>query len=536
MMSKKHVALVLTFLFLMIGARTAQTAPFEQELVAVTTGIHGQDALPHMGSTIQLNLWTSTYDFLLYATPEQRLSPGLAERWKASNDHTRYTFNLRKGVQFHEKWGELTAEDVKFTIDLIMRKDSISTQAGYFQDTVDRVVVDNPYQVTFILKRPDWQLPEQLNNDIPFVPIVCKKYVEKVGEKEANLKPIGSGPYRLIGQMAGEFLKFEAVPNHWRRTPDFKWATIKAVPEVSTRIAMLKAGQADIIPIPAEKASEIEKAGYRTFSNQGGRLYWVVFGSLPLPTRDVFDPKVPWWADYRNSKEWDRAKKVRKAMTLAINRQEILDTILMGKGALFGAAHFWPGDYPGTDPKWNVNPYAPEEAKRLLAEAGYPNGFELTMVLLKHSGRPEAPQLGEAVAMYWEKIGLKVKRLPEDFTTLRPRMFARKVKECWVYGMPWEFEASPSINVLGKSSTPFFVNAEHPWIDEMATKAVAEMDSKKRHEMSRQIGQFFYDNYLTIPLVAKDNLWAASKRVGDWLFIPGMSYDAQLLEYVTYKR
>jgi peptide/nickel transport system substrate-binding protein len=403
--------------------------PFEQELVAVTTGIR---PAPHIGYH-QLNLWTSTYDFMLYATPDQKTTPGLAERWKASDDYKKYTFTLRKGVQFHEKWGELTAEDVKFTIDLIMRKDSISTLAGYFQSTVDRVVVDNPYQVTFILKQPDWQLPEHLNNDIPFVPIVCKKYVEKVGEKEANMKPIGSGPYRLIGQMPGEFIKFEAVPNHWRRTPDFKWATIKAVPEVSTRIAMLK-NQADIIPIPAEKVSSSKKTGYRTF--ESGRK--ALMGRLVRYRcrHDVFDPKI-WWADYRNTKEWEKATKVRKAMTLAINRQEILDTILAGKGALFGAAHFWPGNYPGTDPKWKTNPYAPEEAKRLLAEAGYPNGFEVTMVLLKHSGRPEAPMLGEAVAMYWEKIGLKVKRLPEDFTTLRPRMFARKVKECFC--MPWEW-------------------------------------------------------------------------------------------------
>jgi len=536
MVSKLLVAWVLAFLFFAVSPASAQTKPFEQELIVLTASLHGENALPHMGSYVDLNFWSSTFDYLVYATPEQSFTPGLAERWKASDDQTRYTFTLRKGVQFHEGWGELTAEDVKFSIDLIMRKDSISTQARYFRDTVDRVVVDNPYQATIVLKRPDWQILEIVNSDSPAVPIVCKKYVERVGEKEANLKPVGSGPYRVVSRMPGEFIKFEAVPNHWRQTPDFKWATVRAVPEVSTRIAMLKAGQADIIPIPTDKAPEVEKAGYRTFSNPGARLYWVVLGSLPLPTRDVFDPKVPWWADYRNTKEWERAKKVRKAMTLAIDRKEILDTILLRKGNLYGVSHFWPGNTPGNDPRWETNPYDPKEAKRLLAEAGYPNGFEVTMLLLKHDGRPEAPLLGEAVAIYWERIGLKVKRLPMDFATLRPVMYARKVKECWIYGQPWEKEPLISLGIDSMSTSQFFTGAEHPWIDRKIAEGLAEMDSKKRHELTRQVGQFFYENYLTIPLVEKDNVWAVSKRVADWRLVPGMNYDAQLLEYVTYKR
>jgi len=536
MISKKCVALTLVLSFLVVWQSHAQTKPFEQELVALTASLHGENALPHMGSYIDLNFWSSTYDYLLYATPTEGFTPGLAERWRVTDNQTRYTFYLRKGVQFHEGWGEVTAEDVKFTLDLIMRKDSISSQARFLREIVDRVVVDNPYQVTVILKRPDWQFLDIVNNDSPPVPIVCKKYVEKVGDKEANLKPIGSGPYRVAKRMPGEFIRFEAVPNHWRRTPDFKWATIRAVPEASTRIAMLRAGQADLIPVPTDKVPEVEKAGYRTFSNSGARLYWVILGSLPLPTRDVFDPKVPWWADYRNTNEWERAKKVRKAMTLAINRKEILDTILLGRGSLYGVSHFWPGNTPGNDPKWETNPYDPKEAKRLLAEAGYPNGFELTMILLKHDGRPEAPHLGEAVAMYWEKIGLRVKRLPMDFATLRPQMYARKLKECWVFGQQWEKEPIVAMSIDSMSTSQYFTGAEHPGLDKMITDTLAEMDSKKRHEMTRQIGQFFYENYLTIPLVEKGSVWATSSRVADWMMIPGMNSDVQLLEYITYKR
>lgn len=186
MISKEHVALTLALLLLVVGPSPAQTKPFEQELVGLTASLSGENALPHMAGYVDLNIWSSVYDYLLYATPTESFTPGLAERWKVSDDHTRYTFYLRKGVQFQDGWGELTAEDVKFSIDLIMRKDSISYEARYFKDTVDRVSVDNPYQVTVIMKRPDWQLLEEINNDSPPVPIVCKKYVEKSWGKECQ--------------------------------------------------------------------------------------------------------------------------------------------------------------------------------------------------------------------------------------------------------------------------------------------------------------------------------------------------------------
>ncbi len=515
--------------------------PYNEELVVLSESLTGEDALPNLGNAASLSLWGSMSEYLIYRDRKTYKPdvPGLAESWDISDDFTTYTFHLHKGIQFHNGWGELTAEDVKFTFEVATRKDSLNTRATWLRESVANIVIKDPYTIAFTLKEPSWQFLDNCTNFMPILPIVCKKYVEKVGIKEANLKPIGTGPYRLVDRRLGEFIKFEAVPNHWRKTPDFKYVTIKAVPEVSTQIAMLRAKEADIIPITADKAPVVEKAGFRTILNPGARLYWVVLGSMAIPKDPEFKPR-PWWADPADKKAWEKALKVRKALNLAVNKQEIIDTLFLGKATPYGCAFFWP-EQPGWDPAWKPYPYDPKQAKQLLAEAGYPNGFEVTMLLLKHSGRPEAPDLGEAVAMYWEQVGIRVKRVPMDFATLRPQMYARKVDACWIYGMPYYSE--PIIDIqselpVGDQPYPrvYLTGVDNEVLWGLARAAFAELDFDKRCKLIRKWGQYYYDNYFSVPLCGKGKIWALSDRVGERPVVIGMGFDGQLFEYITYKK
>jgi len=513
------------------------TKPFEEELVVVLDTFNTETALPHLGNFGDLGLWVSTYEYLVYRDPEsgQPSVPGVAERWEISDDKTQYTFYLRKGIQFHDGWGELTAEDVKFSFDMAVREGSICSRAGYFRDTVQSIVVENPYKVSFFLKDPNWEFMDSCSSWQPFLPVICKKYIETVGEEEANLKPIGSGPYRFVDRSAGDFIKFEAVADHWRNVPEFKWLTLRAVPEVSTRASMLQAGEADIASLPFDRVAGIEKAGFRTVVNPGALLYWLVLGSLTLPTHPEFDPSVPWWADPADTKEWERALKVRMAMNLAVNKQEIIDVLFSGKASLFGTPFYWPGE-EGWDPAWEPYPYDPEKAKRLLAEAGYPDGFEVSVIPMCMPGRPESIDLTEAVAIYWEKIGLDVKRDVMDWVTLKPTMFARNTKGCWIYGMPWYDEPIMAISKQCFSSEIFLTGAEVAYLDNVGGQAIKEVDAEKRNKLSRQWGQYAYDNYLVVPLCGKGKLWALSDRVGEWPLVPGVSFTAHQLDYVTLKR
>ena len=531
------VLAVPSFMVAFAEPKSATTKPFDEELVVAMDTFTTENALPPMGAFGDLGLWMSLYEYLVYRDPKtgRPTVPGVAERWEFSKDMSKYTFYLRKGIQFHGGWGEVTAEDVKLSYTMIARKDSLSPRGRYFRDIVKSIEVENPYKITFHLTKSDWQFIENCANWLPFTPVICKKYIDTVGEKEANLKPIGSGPYRLVDRRAGDYIKFEAVPDHWRNVPEFKRVTLRCVPEVSTRLSMLRAGEADIVPVPADKVKEVEKAGFRLVENKGALLYWMVLGSLPFPTRKTFDPTVPWWADPANSKEWERARKVRMAMNLAVNRMEIIDKLFLGKAIPFGTACVWPGE-PGWDPAWKPYPYDPKKAKQLLAEAGYPNGFEATVYPMSMPARPEGKMLAEAVSIYWEKIGIKVKREVKDWVTIKPTMFKRNTKGCWIYGMLWYDEPSIALFRQSSSFNIWFTGAEHKFLDEQARKVLPELDKEKRSKITREWGQFFYDNYFAVPLCGKPKLWAVSKRVGKWPTIPGVMMDSQNLDYVTLNR
>jgi peptide/nickel transport system substrate-binding protein len=521
-------------------AYASQKKPFDQELVVTTATVPADNSLPHMGQAMEMAMYQNMYEFLVFRNPKtgQPSIPGLAERWEVTDNSQKYTFYLRKGIPWQNGWGEFTAEDVKFTFGLAMRKESVNTNAKGWTKLIKRIEIENPYKINFYLNKPDWQFIETVTNYLPWLPITCKKYIEKVGEKEANLKPIGTGPYKFIDRRAGDYIKFEAVENHWRKTPDFKWITVKSVPEISTRIAMLRNGEADIIPIPADRVKEIRKLGFNIVANPGGRIYWVCLPGTLLPNHEEFDSSLPWWADPANTKEWNRALKVRKAMNLAVNKKELNDVFFLGTGTIFGVGCFgWPGQ-PGHDIK-TFPPYLynPEKAKKLLKEAGYPNGFEISISIMKHGGRPEAPDLAEAVSIYWENIGIKVKRVRMDYGTFRKAMMKRKHKTAWVYGSGWYAEPIVPAWRLSNYKRPFNTGADHEYTNDIAERAAVEVDSEKRLKLTRQWGEFAHTNYLTVPLIGKPSIWALSKRVGkDWPVILGDGYDFQQLEHAAYNQ
>ncbi len=537
------IAMSLLLFSPLLGTRTkaaekkvAAGKPFEKELVVLVDTFADDASLPNLGNLANMGLWESMYQYLVYrdtktGRPDQ---PGVADRWEVSKDMTKYTFYLQKGIQFHGGWGELTAEDVKFTIEMAARKGSVGARAEYWREGIKSIVAENPYKLTFNLKKPDFMFLQTVSNWIPFAGIICKKYIETVGEREANLKPIGSGPYRLIDRKIGDFIKFEAVADHWRDAPQFKWLTLRTVPEVSTRASMFRSGEADIVSLPSDKIADLEKAGFRTLTNPGALQYWLVLGSLPLATRPEFKPNLPWWADPADTKKWERARKVRMALNLAVNREEINKVIFFGKGSLYGTPCFWPGE-KGWDPAWKPYPYDPKKAKQLLAEAGYPNGFEITVVPVNLPGKLVGKDLAEAIAIYWEAIGLKVKRDVMDWVTLKPTMFARTTKGCWPYAANYYDEPVLAFNAVFLSSSNFFTGAEVPYLDELGKRAFNEMDADKRAKLSREFGQFVYDNYLTVPLCGEGINFAVSNKVGDWPLIFGSNNACQLYR-ITLKR
>jgi peptide/nickel transport system substrate-binding protein len=523
----------------LIPSTSVASSDVERPLVYLTTSFDGGDALPGKMGTIEQALWQSVYEYLIYRDPKTgKYRPGLAQRWEISDDTTKITLHLQEGVQFHDGWGELTAEDVKYTMEREMAPDSVNFRARLMRETIENIEIKDKYTMVINLGKPSWAFFKEIMTCFPLgFGVACKKYIETVGEEKANREPIGTGPYKFVERRAGDFVRLQAVGDHWRKTPEFKNVTMKVVAEETTRVAMLRAGEADIASVTTERVPKLRELGYKIITNPGGRRYYVVFPNCILPSRETFDPTLPWWADPADKEEWERARKVRKAMTLAVDNQQINKTFFKGLGTLYGlACAGWPG-IPGYDPEeFPPRPYNPEQAKKLLAEAGYPEGFEITMIILTHGGRPECPDLCEAVAMYWENIGLTVKRLPMEFPTLRPQQYARNVPGAWVYGSPWRIEPFSGAMGINYYDSPYLTGFEWEKKEEIVKKGYYEVNFEKRMKLTREYGKLMYENYTNIPLVAKPAIWAASDRVGDWPLIPGYGYDFEYLEYITKKK
>ena len=161
--------------------------------------------------------------------------PGLATEWKPSNEMRTWTFKLRSGVQFHEGWGEMTAEDVKFTVEQNFKPDAQGGSAPLLPHNLDRIEMPDKLTVVMHFKIRAVDVPSLFSQYVGYQNITSKKYLESVGEEKASTHPIGTGPYRHVEGKQGDFHRFEAVPNHWRKTPDFKELVIRRIPDPATR-------------------------------------------------------------------------------------------------------------------------------------------------------------------------------------------------------------------------------------------------------------------------------------------------------------
>src|SRR6266571_2749688 len=335
------------------------------------------------------------------------LTTMLAERWEVLDGGKIWRFFLRKGVQFHDGRGEFTAEDVKFTLTSIAREGSANGLAPEFR-LIKSMDIEDPYTITFRFAKPFVALGNKVTQGLfAYVAFIqSKAYIESAGEEVAERRPVGTGPWKFVEHIRGDHIVYEAVENHWRAVPHYKRLVFLKVPEPATRMAMLRAGNADVIEVGGEYVDALKKVGIRTLVMPNVAAIWVILGGQ-WPTKPSYDPKVPW-----AQPDAERAKKVRHALNLAIDKKAIIERVLGGVGTPVGTVNYYPTDPWISDALLKTVPYDPAKAKQALAEAGYPNGFEVTMNLTPWPGRGFLPDVGEAVATYWEQVGLKGTRRP----------------------------------------------------------------------------------------------------------------------------
>jgi len=497
---------------------TSSRAGAAGERLVVAVGQWGTEA-PFAWRTVQAEkpLWDCVYDSLIMRDPKTfEYRPGLATEWKPSNEMRTWTFKLRSGVMFHEGWGELTAEDVKFTVEQNLKPDSPGGSAPFFRNQLDRIETPDKHTVVMHFKNRVWEVPSNFTQFVGYQNTISKKYLESVGEQKAALHPIGTGPYRHVEGRQGDYHRFEAVPNHWRKTPAFKELVIRRIPEPATRLAGLRAGEIDIGQVFGDYLDQALKSGLRIQETPNAACYWVILGGQTTPDRDDYCPTCPWAGDPNDKKSLENARKVRLAMNLAVNKKTIVSALWKGRGAETPFSYYYYPFHKGYSTDWKIPPYDPERAKKLLAEAGYAGGFEVRVNPTVMAYALDGPDVMEAVALDWEKIGIKSKRFPEAISTFGPKSRMRKAnKTHWVYGSPPFDEPILAWSRVLHSKGAFNLLCEGPYDEDIET-TMKELDAEKRAKLSHDLGQKLYDGHHGVMLGIKSITWALSRKVSGW--------------------
>src|SRR5262247_2288222 len=505
-------------------AQTAKSAarsepPTGALTVAVAT-FGNERWLPHLYVGAEDVVLKPMYENILTRDPKTgELAPMLAERWKVADGGRTWTFYLRKGVQFHGGRGEMTAEDVRFTFASLARDGSANSLAPEFR-LIKSMEVENPYTLTVRFEKPFVAFGNKVNQGLfaSVAFIQSKRHMESAKEEGAERHPVATGPWKFVEHVRGDRIVYEAVENHWRTTPHFKRLVFLKVPEPATRIAMLRAGNADVIETGGEYVEELKQVGVRTLTMPNVAWVWVVLGGQ-WPSKPTYDPQVPWALP-----DAERARKVRLALNLAVDKQAIIRQVLGGLGTPDGTLNFYPGDAWATEALLQPYPYDPPKARALLAEAGYPKGFELTMNLTAWPGRGFLPDVGEAVATYWEKVGLKVKRRPMDRAVFQADFRARSYAGValayagpTVAPEPWELMLGGSHS---KATAQLLL--EHPTLDALIDRLQAEPSYAERVRIMREeLGPWLYEYMPAVSIGPTHSIVGVGPKVGDWPFIPG---------------
>jgi len=461
-----------------------------------------------------------------------RYIPELAETWAMAPDGRSWTVWLRKSVKFHDNWGEFTAQDVRHAVFLITQPEAVQSDTSTWRtlmgvaktDTIEEVakqleqtvqIVDDS-TVVFRLTQVAPEFVETISANADLV-IESKARWDAGGKELYGQKVVGTGPFEFVERKLGAHVLYKQVANHWRKIPEYKELEFRWVPEDVTRLATLLSGEVHVSDVPRTLQKDAVSKGMQVIASQLPAIQhqWQ-FGGTYFATPDKLDPSVPWVK-----------KDVRQAMNLAINRQAIAQNLLNGQVQQHRVhgyhpkldSDIWPGVWnPAWDQRFEeLYGYDPARARALLAQAGYPQGFEFTLYLYTLPGLPEMVDIGQAMALDFQAVGLKPKLTEIDFPRVRER-FRTKTIHGALFPTRHGLRALDIIRLVhkAKDSTGYFY--EHPVIEERIEALGKVIELPERARLLREIGDHKFHNFAEIPLF--------------WLFADATVNPRYIAEYV----
>ena len=463
---------ILVLCLMTAGVAQVDAAPEGQ----VTWGIHVSlvptwfDPAETTGIVTPFMVMYAIHDALVKPMPGNPLAPSLAESWTVSADGRAYEFVLRGGTRFHNG-DPVTAEDVKFSFE---RYRGAASKA--FKERVTAVETPSPTRVRFRLKEPWPDFLTFYSSATGAGWIVPKKYVEKVGDDGFKKAPVGAGPYRFVSFTPGVELVLEAFEPYWRKVPQVKRLVFRTIPDPSTRFAALRRGEVDITYwMTASLGEELRRTpGLTLKPSLANNTYWVYFV-------DQWDPKSPW-----------HDRRVRLAANYAIDRQAINQAETLGFSRMNYSlipSHF---DYFWQPP---AIPHDRARARQLLAEAGYPNGFDAGDLACDsvHVG------IAEPVANDLQAAGFKLKLRPLERASYNKGQVEKTFRNL-VLSASAAFGNAPTRLEAFVAGGGTYLYGSYPDIDGLFREQATELDRKRREATLHRIQQLVYDKAMFAPI------------------------------------
>jgi len=431
---------------------------------------------------------SQVFDGLIMRTPDMKLVPGLATKWEFLDNNTKLRFTLREGVKFHN--GEpFNAEAVKFTFDRLLGDEGKKGPQQSNYNAIEKVVVVNAHTVDFLLKNPDPVLLTKLAGYGAM--IVPPKYITEKGSAYFGANPVGTGPFKFVEYKPKVSLSFERNASYWGGAPKLDNLVYRFITEPATQAAELQAGRIDV-------ANQIPLAMIETLKKDSKLAVQSMDGPVALAMR------------YNTQRGIMKNKEVRKALTMAVDRDAIIKSILLGNAkpiaSFQGTLSF------GNDPALKPLPFNPTQAKAMLAKAGVKPGTQIQIDF--RGSDSNFREVAQAVASYLQGVGIVASLKPYDTNVLLNDIIpAGKTGEMWQNQWGgWTFDydnTAYSMYYTKQRWNPFDDDAK---LNALLHTQRNTWDQAARKTTLQQIARYVADEALEMPLYSLNTIYGLNKR------------------------
>ena len=486
-----------------------------------------------------------THEAMFATSPEGQALNRLVEDWSVDSTGTVYTFNLRQGVQWHRDYGEFTADDFLFSIEDVVKEGTPHSASGFMRrvwacDGCELTKTDR-YIVQLARPAPTFEITwhSRSPRDGSQLSLHSKAQFDALGEA-ADQESVGTGPWVQTDFKGGISRTVEAVRGHWRKTPEFENMIWWEIQETETRVANFLVGRIDTGQFTTDSIQTLKRenppglkfldvpGGANLYLNLLGQQYYTdhpahlpdAEGDVRVPLgENAYDCTIPYVSCDRdlNSEEWEKARKVRLGMSLAIDRQKLINNLAFGDGRLFFIP-WWTGhDFRmqqfGLDKL--TRDFDPVRAQELFAEAGYPDGFEIPLAFSEGFFPGVIPVL-EAVGTMWESVGITTKGFIMPYSAYRPSLVDRTAKAIFPLGANPNLSPLSSYSLFFDPTSGLNVGLEHPALNDLMDVARNSFEDDAQWAALADIATWMFDNVMVFSLYNQATLAPLGPKIDQW--------------------